>query len=145
MPSRLLPITALLAFFALPAFAQAGTERLQVDFQQLDPGELRAAEQALPQLVDRRTGQALREPANDAEAYVIARQQRLVKRLSTPPQTQAADEGGVTRHFWPAARATRVSVGADGQPSLQCVAAASLLKPELPDFRLSNRDQRPAQ
>lgn len=145
MPSRLFLLTALIALFALPVAATDDTGHHRTSFEQLDPAELRAAELALPKLVDRRTGQPLREPANAAEAYVIARQQRLVERLSTPPQTQAADDGGITRHFWPAARATRVSVGPDGQPRVRCVAATSLIQADLPDFRLSNRDRRPTQ
>ncbi len=143
MPSRLPALPVVLFLLVLPAASLADRAQHIASFQQLNPAELRSAEQNMSSLVDRRTGQALREPVNDAEAYVIARQQRLVKRLASRPQVESVDDGGVARHFWPAARATRITIGPDGQPQAQCISAPAMLEPALPDFRLSNHSSRP--
>ena len=126
------------------SFAQADAHLDRLAYSQLDAAELKAAERAIASLVDRATGEALRPPTTAAEAYVIARQQRLVQRLSAQPSMQSADGGGLARHGWPAAYATRVRIGADGQPRVECIGAASLLQPARPDFRFSNQVSEPA-
>ncbi|TVQ35395.1 MAG: hypothetical protein EA370_09355 [Wenzhouxiangella sp.] len=143
MPIRL-PLPALLLLLALlPMTAAAGDEPDPTAFTRLDPAQLRAAEQAMDTLVEAHTGKVLRTPVNAAEAYVIERQQRLVARLSGRPQVHAVDDGGMAKHFLPAARATRVQIGPDGQLHAQCISAASLLQPDRPDFRFSNRPSQP--
>lgn len=114
----------------------------QAAFERLDHDELRAAEARISELVESGTGQALREPANEAEAYVIARQQRLASAM-TRRQEAVSLSGGVQAQplFWPTARATRITVGPGGQLTAECVPATSLLGRTPPDFRDGNQPQ----
>lgn len=141
MRSRLI-FCALLAMVAAPAL---GSGFDHAAFERLDPEQLRAAEARVHELLEPGTARLLREPVNDAEAYVVARQQRLAERINRPLQSQRSADGSlVTEAFWPNARATRVSVDNQGQIQMLCVGAAEMLGHRPPDFRYGNlpREQR---
>jgi hypothetical protein len=138
MPFRLISCL-LLALLAAPALA-SGFDRAA--FERLDPEQLRAAEARVHELLEPGTARLLREPANDAEAYVVARQQRLAEKINRPPQSHHTADGSlVTEAFWPNARATRVSVDNQGQVQMLCVGAAEMLGHRPPDFRYGNLPQ----
>lgn len=112
----------------------------QAAFERLDRGELRAAEARLSELVEPGTARALRAPANEAEAYVIARQQRLAAAMERRHEAVTLASGVKAQQvFWPIARATRITVGSDGQLKAECVSASSLLGHTQPDFRDGNQ------
>lgn len=129
----------LLAMLAGPALA-SGFDR--ATFERLDPEQLRAAEAGIHDLLEPGTARLLREPANEAEAYVVQRQQRLAERIRRTPQTQRAADGSlVTSSFWPTARATRGSFDSQGRIELRCVEAAEMIGHRAPDFRRGNAPQ----
>ncbi|MCC5866848.1 MAG: hypothetical protein JJU31_17145 [Wenzhouxiangella sp.] len=136
MKTQALALVLILSTSAIAAEEGAHDPRA---FERLDPAELRAAEARIYQLVERRSGRALRAPNNEAEAYVQARQLRLAERIHAQPRSWHTAEAEVTESFWPAARATRIQIDDQGRVHIQCVGAASLLGPRLPDFRLSNQ------
>jgi hypothetical protein len=112
-------------------------------FSRLDPDELRSAEARMHELIEPGTARQLREARNPAEQYVIARQQRLAEIMQRRHGQHRHSDGSRTEQaFWPAARATRARVDSDGQLTLQCVEATTLLGiTSRPDFRLGNHSQ----
>lgn len=109
-------------------------------FEKLDPAELRAAEDRMHEYLEPGSARLLREPRNAAEAYVVQRQQRLARAIQQSSQHRAAipnasDGSRVRPAFWPAARATQVSKGPDGQLEFHCVPVVERLGRQLPDFR----------
>ncbi len=112
-------------------------------FHQLDKAQLQAAERSMHEYLESGTARLLREPTNDAERYVVQRQQRLAQEMSQPtPTLTTADGEQTTALFWPAARATRAKVDSTGRVSFQCVHASTMLGHEIVDFRHGNTDAR---
>lgn len=112
----------------------------QAAYERLDRDQLRAAEARLSELVEPGTARALREPANAAEAYVIARQQRLAEAMARRQEAVSLASGGQAQPiFWPIARATRITVGPNGQLTAECVSASRMLGQAQPDFRDGNQ------
>jgi hypothetical protein len=112
-------------------------------FNRLDPAELRAAEAAMHEYLEPGSARLLREPRNDAERYVVQRQQRLAAQLQQRPTTSIlADGTEVTQIFWPLARATQVGVDHDGRITFHCVSVAERLTGPRPDFRMGNDEKR---
>ena len=109
-------------------------------FEKLDPAELRAAEDRMHEYLEPGSARLKREPRNAAEAYVVARQQRLARsieqasRQATGHRMESDGSNGVSL-FWPAARATQLRVDADGRVSVHCVSVVERLGRQLPDFR----------
>lgn len=114
-------------------------------FQSLDPNELRAAEARMSEFLEPGTARLLREPRNASERYLVERQQRHARQFNRRALPTRLDGGEqVQALFWPAARASRVTVGPDGRAQIQCQPAQVLLGQVLPDFRSGNPDVRPA-
>jgi len=114
-------------------------------FRSLDPDELRAAEARMSEFLEPGTARLLREPRNASERYLVQRQQRHARqfnRRAAPTRTAGGEE--IQALFWPAARASRVSVGPDGRAQIQCQPAQVLMGRTLPDFRAGNATVRPA-
>jgi hypothetical protein len=108
-------------------------------FRSLDPIELRAAEAAMDEYIEAGTMRALRAPRNAAERYVLQRQQRLAAEFNRRSATATLRQGAQAQAlFWPAARASRVSIGPQGQVAIQCQPARSMLGQTPPDFRQGN-------
>ncbi|MEN1727299.1 MAG: hypothetical protein AAGJ52_02555 [Pseudomonadota bacterium] len=127
-----------LLLFFLPLSASLAASDL-TEFFALDRAELRAAESKINELLEPGTARLLREPLNDAERYVVRRQQRLAAELNqrSAPIDLASGEQ-VQPLFWPVARASQVITGADGRAQFRCVTASAVLGRELPDFRAGN-------
>ena len=112
-------------------------------FHQLDKAQLRAAERSMHEYLEPGTARLLREPKNDAERYVVQRQQRLAQEMAQPtPTVTSADGEQTTALFWPAARATQAQVDSSGRVSFQCVHASTMLGRQVTDFRHGNTDAR---
>lgn len=114
-------------------------------FRSLDPNELRAAEARMSEFIEPGTGRALREPRNASERYLVQRQQRHAEEFNRRAATATrADGEQIEPLFWPAARASRVTIGPDGRARIQCQPAQVVLGRALPDFRAVQPTARPA-
>jgi len=108
-------------------------------FRSLDHDELRAAEARMSEFLEPGTARVVREPRNASERYLVERQQRRAAEFNRrAAATTRSDTGQVQRMFWPAARASLVVIGSDGQARIQCQPAHVLLGRTLPDFRAGN-------
>jgi hypothetical protein len=126
-----------LALLLAAFFTTAQAEPFDIEhFRQLDPNELRQAEDRMDEYLEPGTARLLRQPRNAAERYVVARQTRLAEQITASPQSRQLHDGTeVVKSFWPAARATRVHVDEHGRVQLECIPAIERLGRTLPDFR----------
>ncbi len=139
MPSN----KSLLSLLLLVACASSWAFDLET-FSSLDPEELRAAEARMSEFLEPGTARLLREPRNASERYLVQRQQRHARQFNrrAAPMRMAGGEE-IQALFWPAARASRVSIGSDGRAHIQCQPAQVLLGRVPPDFRAGNPSVRP--
>jgi hypothetical protein len=108
-------------------------------FRSLDPQALAQAEAEIHDYLEPGTARLLREPRNEAERYVVQRQQRLAAELmQRPAPIDLAGGEQVQALFWPVAQATQITTGRDGRAEFRCVSAMAILGRELPDFRTGN-------
>lgn len=126
-----------LALLLAASFTTAQAEPFDIEaFGQLNPDELRQAEDRMDEYLEPGTARLLRQPRNAAERYVVARQTRLAEQIAASAQSRQLHDGTeVVESFWPAARATRVHVDEHGRVQLKCVSAIERLGRTLPDFR----------
>lgn len=113
-------------------------------FRSLDPDELRAAEASMDEYIEAGTARLLRAPRGAAERYVAQRQQRLARQFNRRAAAATSSQGArVQPIFWPAARASRASLGADGEIVIRCQPARSMLDRSPSDSRARRLPARP--
>ena len=134
----LIGLRTFIVFLILAAsIAMAHAESFDIEtFRQIDPEQLRLAEERMDEYIEPGTTRLLRQPENAAERYVVARQTRLAEKFAVRPQWRQLPDGTeVMDVFWPAARATSISVDEHGQVYFQCLPAIERLGGEIADFR----------
>lgn len=129
--------TFVLSLVIVLSAASAHAESFDIEtFRQIDSEQLREAEARMDEYIEPGTARLLRKPRNAAERYVVARQTRLAEKFARRPQWRQLSDGSEAMElFWPAARATSISVDEHGRIYIQCVSAIERLGRTMPDFR----------
>jgi hypothetical protein len=126
---------AVLAIVLAALSATAWSEFNPEALSPVDAKALRAAEQALFEMVRPGTTELIRPPENDAERYVVKRHKRLVEQMTRAPVVREFADGTVVIDY-PDGAGTAVGAAFDddGQPILQCASPLKMIGLSPHDF-----------